>query len=132
MYGKKQSDLSNERNSVSQRGKRMGDENSHWTGYIDKELIDDVIRKKMSYIDMYKKFKCSQRVIFRSIQYHYGIKQKYVIELILRITKDQLIDDINNYSQRKLYEKYNTHQRALNGLLKYYFGTHKLSEIRNL
>jgi hypothetical protein len=131
MYGKKQTDSSNRKNSLSQIGKRLGEENSHWVGYIDKELIDDAIRKKMSYIEMYKTLKYSQNIISRSIKHYYGIKQKYIIELILRIPKDQLINDINNFSQRKLYKKYNTHQGGLNGLLSYHFGTHKLTEIRN-
>lgn len=85
MYGKKQSNESKLKNSESQKGKRMGILSKTWKEPIPKEKLIIAIKNNMSYIKMYDFFNCGQKLIEKSLIYHFGVKSKSKIKELFEI-----------------------------------------------
>jgi hypothetical protein len=83
MYGKKQTNESKLKNSESQKGKRMGKLSKTWKEPISKEKLIIAIKNNMSYIKMYDFFNCGQKLIEKSLIYHFGTKSKSKIKELL-------------------------------------------------
>lgn len=83
MYGKKQSDESKLKNSESQKGKRMGQLSKTWKDPIPKEQLIIAVKNDMSYVKMYDFFNCGQKLIEKSLIYHFGTKSKPKIKELL-------------------------------------------------
>ena len=80
MYGKKHSNESKRKNSESQKGKRIGELSKTWKEPIPKEKLIIAIKNDMSYIKMYDFFNCGQKLIVKSLIYHFGTKSKSEIK----------------------------------------------------
>jgi group I intron endonuclease len=85
MYGKKQSKESKLKNSESQKGKRIGILSKTWKEPIPKEKLIIAIKNNMSYIKMYDFFNCGQKLIEKSLIYHFGVKSKSKIKELFEI-----------------------------------------------
>jgi group I intron endonuclease len=129
MFGKKMSELSKLKNSESNMGIHSGDKNPRWVDFLDREVLVSCIEKNLTYKEMYKFIGRGQKVIQKSLIYHFNTTSFETIKLSLRVSKEQIENDILIYSKRKLISTYKTNQKMFEKLLKYYFGTHSSIQI---
>lgn len=116
MFGKKQTNESIQKNSLSQKGKRTGEFSSTWKDFIVRERLIVAIEKNMSYIQMYDFFNCGQKLIVKSLIFHFKTKSIPTIKLMLKINDKDFNTEIKNLGYRKFSIKYKTNQRIIKNL----------------
>ena len=116
MFGKKQTNESIQKNSLSQKGKRTGEFSSTWKDFIIRERLIVAIEQNMSYIQMYDFFNCGQKLIVKSLIFHFKTKSIPTIKLMLKINDKDFNTEIKNLGYRKFSIKYKTNQRIIKNL----------------
>ena len=131
LFGTKVSEKSKQKMSLAKKGFYIQNDNPNWKDYIDKTQLEIAINKKETFLLMKKKFNCGQKLIEKSLQYHFGSKSLKIVRAVLGYPSKEDFEQMILNNTYRSFAKIGFYQSRLKACLKYYYNTESLIEIKD-
>jgi group I intron endonuclease len=132
-FGLKRSKISCEKISKSLKGKYCKHKNSQWKGYLEKEELTNLIISGCTFLSISQKMNTSQKIIERSLEFHFGTKSlRKIREKFNYLSLEQITELISKGGTIRSLSKLGFSQSYIQKNLIYHFGTKSISEVKYL